>query len=65
MVFRSTPFFAALDRFGEALGETGGRRIAERFVVYGGGESQERNRGRLVSWRKIDGVDWTAPSRPS
>ncbi len=61
----SGKLFAALDRFEEALGEAGGRRIAERFVVYGGGESQERSRGRLVAWREIDGVDWTAANRPS
>lgn len=50
----SGQFLSALERFAEILGEREGPRIAGRFVVYGGEESQERSRGKILSWRELD-----------
>ncbi len=50
--------FNAFERFAESLTTQPAPRIAGRIVVYGGGESQERSRGRLVSWRDLDSWDW-------
>jgi hypothetical protein len=55
----SGKLFSALDRFAETIGKAGEKRIVDRFVVYGGSESQERSRGRILAWREIDGVGWT------
>ncbi|HYX23178.1 MAG TPA: ATP-binding protein [Thermoanaerobaculia bacterium] len=50
--------FSAFERFAEALAAHPVPRIAERIVVYGGAESQERRRGRILSWRDLDTWDW-------
>lgn len=49
-------FFDGLARFAETLGSGDERpfRLVDRVVLYGGVESQERSRGRLVPWYEID-----------
>ena len=54
----SGQYFSALDRFAGTLAGKETPRIAGRVVVYGGEESQERSRGTILSWRKLDGYDW-------
>lgn len=51
-------FLSALERFAEILGEREAPRIAGRFVVYGGEESQERSQGKILSWRELDTQEW-------
>jgi hypothetical protein len=58
----ASKLFSAFERLTEALAEAGAQRIADRIVVYGGAESEQRTKGRLVSWRNLDAIDWTAPS---
>ncbi len=50
--------FAAFERFAETLANQPALRIAERVVVYGGAESQERSQGKILSWRELDTWDW-------
>ena len=50
--------FSALERFAEALTTQPAPNITGRIVVYGGAESQERSRGRILSWRDLDTWDW-------
>jgi predicted AAA+ superfamily ATPase len=50
--------FTALERFAEGLAGQPAPRIAERVVVYGGTESQERSVGKILSWRDLDTWDW-------
>jgi predicted AAA+ superfamily ATPase len=52
--------FSAFERFAEAVAGQEASRIAGRVVVYGGEESQERSRGRILSWRDLDGYEWEA-----
>jgi predicted AAA+ superfamily ATPase len=54
--------FSAFERFAEALTGPEAPRIAGRIVVYGGEETQERSRGRILSWGDLDGYDWEAGS---
>lgn len=55
----SAKFFSAFERFFQALAGREAPRIADRWVIYGGDESQQRSQGRLVSWRDLDALDWT------
>lgn len=55
----SGAFFSAFDRFAETVKDREAPRIAGRVVVYGGDESQDRSRGRLLSWRDLDRYEWT------
>ena len=50
--------FSPFERVAEALGGPEAPQIAGRIVVYGGEESQERSRGRILSWRELDSFDW-------
>jgi predicted AAA+ superfamily ATPase len=52
--------FSAFERFAETVAGQEAPRIADRIVVYAGEESQERSRGRLLSWQHLDGYDWEA-----
>ncbi len=54
--------FAAIGRLTATLAGADARPIADRMVVYGGAESQDRSHGRLLSWRDLDTVDWTSTS---
>ena len=54
----SSHSFSAFERFAETLAGQEGPRIASRIVVYGGEESQDRSRGKLLSWRDLDSYDW-------
>jgi predicted AAA+ superfamily ATPase len=54
----SSKQFAAFEGFAQAIAEKEGRKIAGRFVVYGGEESQQRSAGRLLPWSDLDAVDW-------
>ncbi|HWN42078.1 MAG TPA: ATP-binding protein [Thermoanaerobaculia bacterium] len=54
----SGQYFSALERFAGTLAGQEAPRIVGRIVVYGGEESQERSRGRILSWRTLDGYDW-------
>ena len=54
----SGAFFSAFERFAETVKDRQAPRIAGRIVVCGGDESQERSRGRLLSWRDVDRHDW-------
>jgi uncharacterized protein len=49
--------FSAFERFAEAL-TSQETQITDRLIVYGGVESQERSRGRILSWRDLDTYDW-------
>ncbi len=58
----SSKFFSAFNRFAErvkANGEATPWRVGERVVVYGGSQSQERSRGKLLSWSELDVHNWT------
>jgi predicted AAA+ superfamily ATPase len=46
--------FSVFERFAAALAGQEALRIADRIIVYGGEESQERSRGRILSWRDLD-----------
>jgi predicted AAA+ superfamily ATPase len=50
--------FAAFERFADALAGPEAPCITGRVVVYGGGESQKRSRGEILSWRDLDAYDW-------
>jgi predicted AAA+ superfamily ATPase len=50
--------FTAFERFAESLAGQPAPRIAERVVVYGGAESQERSQGKILSWRDLDSFEW-------
>src|SRR5215213_2700185 len=50
--------FSAFDRLAQSLAGQEAPRIASRVVVYGGEESQERSKGRLLSWRDLDSSTW-------
>ena len=54
--------FAAIERLAATLAGADARPIADRIVVYGGGESQQRSNGRLLSWYDLDTADWTRTS---
>jgi len=54
----SGQYFAAFERFAENLANQPAFRIAERVVVYGGAESQERSQGKILSWRDLDSFEW-------
>jgi len=54
----SGALFSAFERFAETVKGREAPRIAGRVVVYGGDESQERSKGRLLSWRDMDRHDW-------
>ncbi len=58
----SSKYFSAFDRFAERV-KAGGTdapwRVGSRVVVYGGDETQERQKGKLLSWRELDAHDWT------
>lgn len=54
----SSEHFTAFDRFADALTAKPAPHISGRIVVYGGAESQERSRGRILSWRDLDTWDW-------
>ena len=57
--------FAVFDRLAEALAGAAAQRIVDRIVVYGGAESERRSKGRLVSWRDLDAIDWAEPTGDS
>jgi uncharacterized protein len=50
-------YFAAFERFAAALAGKAAPRIADRLVVYGGAESQQRSAGRILSWRELDSFE--------
>lgn len=52
----SGQYLAAFERLAEILEAKQGPRIADRVVVYGGEETQERSRGRILSWRDVDSL---------
>lgn len=54
----SGQYFSAFERFAETLDRREAPRIADRVVVYGGEESQERSRGKILSWQDLDAYDW-------
>lgn len=59
----SHKYFSAFGRFAErtkANGETTPWRLGAKVVVYGGDETQERRKGKILSWRDLDANDWTA-----
>lgn len=56
-------FFKPFERFAETLADRETPRIAERLVVYGGDETQTRDRGTLLSWRDLDRRGWLAEER--
>ncbi len=61
----SSKYFRAFDRFEERLEAKGAGvpwRVGSRVVVYGGDETQERSRGKLLSWKELDAYDWTRPT---
>ncbi len=52
----SGAFFGPLDALARHLSGTDGQlwRLAERYVVYGGNEPQDRTAGKLLSWSELD-----------
>ena len=57
--------FSAFDRLArrmEAKGEAAPWRLGERVVVYGGDQTQERTRGKLLAWDDLAQHDWTGSS---
>jgi hypothetical protein len=46
--------FATFDRFAAELAGKEAPKIAEQILVYGGEETQERSRGRVLAWRDLD-----------
>lgn len=54
----SSQYFAAFERFADALAKEQAPRIRDRVVVYGGAESQERSQGRLLSWSELNAYGW-------
>lgn len=50
----SGQFLAAFDRLAGILDGKEAPRIADRVVVYGGEETQERSRGSILSWQDVD-----------
>ncbi|HEX3529532.1 MAG TPA: ATP-binding protein [Thermoanaerobaculia bacterium] len=54
----SSEAFSAFERFAAALTAPEAPKIVDRLVVYGGLESQERTRGKILSWHELDGYEW-------
>lgn len=52
----SGQLLAGFERLAEILEGKEAPRIADRVAVYGGEETQERSRGRILSWRNIDAL---------
>jgi predicted AAA+ superfamily ATPase len=50
----SSQAFSAFERFAETLKEAEAPKIAERLVIYGGIETQQRGKGTILSWRNLD-----------
>ncbi len=60
-------YFSAFSRLAErmeAKGDAAPWRLGERVVVYGGDETQDRSRGRLLAWTDLDQHDWTGSLSP-
>lgn len=54
----SGAYFSAFERFEATVAGRESPRVAGKVVVYGGDETQERSRGRLLSWRDLDRCEW-------
>ena len=52
----SQDFFKNLQHFPDRLGDAGESRQIGNYVVYGGGESQQRSYARLLSWRDVQRI---------
>ena len=57
----ASDFFAGLQSFDALVASSSLGRGVQSFVVYGGGESQERSRARVVSWSDLDTCSWWDP----
>jgi len=57
----SAGYFSGFGRFADRTklnGDTLPWHLGEQVVVYGGDETQERSKGRLLSWRELDQSPW-------
>lgn len=50
----SGDFFKNLERFPDRLKGTNVNRLKQKYVVYGGDNSQGRSKGHVLSWRDLD-----------
>lgn len=57
----ASDFFAGLQSFDALVAGSSLGRSVQSFVVYGGSESQERSRARVVSWSDLDTCRWWNP----
>ena len=55
-------FFAGLRAFESHVDAARLRRSVRSFVVYGGGETQRRSAGKMVSWSDLDRQKWWDPA---
>ncbi len=54
-------FFAGLETFASLMASSRPRRAVRSFVVYGGGDAQERSGGTVVPWSRLDECRWWDP----
>lgn len=49
----SGDFFKNFERFPDRLKGTGAKRLKQKYVVYGGDNTQKRSKGQVLSWRDV------------